>query len=174
MEVAHGSLPLTVAPSPTSRLLPLFAGALLAAAVPATPAAASHTVTVLNGHSRIVAVFHSAKCRRHPHAFKALTAKTASGYSLYASIEDFTGFHSYELLQDGNADPYVIVHGPGSSSYSNIFVPPFSSFGYGGIDFRHHGRLMGIGYSPAYSRGGGDAVTFTGAITCKYPAKRRR
>jgi hypothetical protein len=172
VEVAHFRREATMV---LRRLLLLFAGSTLAAAFAPTPAvAASHTVRVLDGHSRVVAVWHSAKCRKHRHDFKALTAKTASGYSLFASIDDFSGFHSYELLQSGNADPYVTVHGPGGVSYSNLNVPPFSSFGYGGLDFRKHGKLLGIGYSPAYSAGGSDAVTFTGVLTCKYPRKRRR
>lgn len=154
----------------------VVAGALLALALAGSPAALagkSHAVRVLDRDGHVVAVFHSAKCRRHIRAgdFKALTAKTSTGYTLFASIDEFTGFHNYQLVNGANADPYVVIGGPGDIRYSNLFRPPFPSPGFGQIRFSNHHKLMGIGYSPAYSRDGSDAVTFTGVLKCHYPRR---
>jgi hypothetical protein len=155
---------------------PLLVAGLVAPAA-GTAATADHTVSVINAKGRTVAEFTSAKCRVHKGgSFAALTGKTGTGYSLFVSIESFNGFGSYDLTQGANADPYVsVLHGGQNEvSYSNLNVPPFQSFGFGQIVFRRHGKLMGVGYSPAYAEGGTDAVTFTGVLRCEFPKKKRR
>ncbi len=128
----------------------------------------------------MIATFHSARCRKGGKGAKDFVAHGHSSngtYSLYVSIDQFSGFHHYELGLDRNADPFVIfsnAHSDSAPAYSNIFVPPFPSPGGGGIDFAGHGRLMGVGFSPAYSRDFSDAVTFTGVLTCRYKRKKRR
>jgi hypothetical protein len=70
-----------------------------------------------------------------------------------------------------NADPYVVFTAVGGTRYSNLNKPPFPSPGGGQVHFAKHGKLMGVGYSPAYSNDGSDAVSFTGVLTCKYPKR---
>jgi hypothetical protein len=149
--------------------------ALAVGLVGSPTALAAHEVKVLHG-KQVVAVFHSAQCVRRKHSFTALvTRKTNSGWGLYVQFDTgtFTGFHTYPLSPGVNADPYVVVHGgPNDVTYSNLNVPPFPSPGAGQIQFENHGKLMGVGYFPAYSVGGGDAVQFTGVLKCHYPKKK--
>ena len=164
------------APSRRFAVGSIVSGALLALGLsgsPAVLAGGQHQVTVLGGGGGVVAVFSSAKCRKHRGEFKALTGKTGTGYTLSVSIEDFSGFHTYDLVQSPSADPWISVHhGPSGVSYSNIHKPPFPSPGFGQIRFSDHHKLMGIGYSPAYSQDGSDAVTFTGVLRCRYPRNK--
>ena len=163
------------------RSLPRIAGLTATAlgvvavfAMVGTPASArdQHQVQVLDGNGQRVAAFTSARCRKTKAGFKLSSPRTASGYSLYAEIDDFSGFHTYDLTQGASADPWVSVYRRDTDTgYSNLNKPSFPSPGFGQIRFADHHRLVGIGYSPAYSPDSSDAVTFTGALRCHY--KRR-
>ena len=153
----------------------IVAGALLAFGTSGTTTvlAGQHQVTVLGGDGTVVATFGSAKCRKGKDGFKMLARKTGTGYTLYATIEDFSGYHTYDLAQGPSADPWVSLHRRrGDVSYSNLNRPPFPSPGFGQIRFSDHHKLIGIGYSPAYSGDGSDAVTFTGVLRCRYPRNK--
>ncbi|MEI6621527.1 MAG: hypothetical protein WCP28_06445 [Actinomycetes bacterium] len=143
---------------------------------PATASTAGHSVSVLGTTGKVVAEFTTAKCsKERDGTFTAIARTSTTGYNLYAVIEDFTGFGSYELGQDPNAKRWVSIRkGRKGVTYSNLHTPPFDSFGFGQIVFRKRGKLMGIGYSPAYAKGGTDAVTFTGVLTCQFPKKKRK
>lgn len=128
----------------------------------------SHAIKVLGTNGKVIATFHSAKCLKNKNGFFATTPHANGESYLHVRVEDFTGFHDYKLVQGGNADPYVVFAKGDGTRYSNLNRPPFPSHGGGELRFRDHGGLMGVGYSPAYSSDGADAVSFTGVVECKY------
>ena len=152
-----------------------LSGVVAIAGLAGTPTLAddSHSVTILNTHSDVAAEFHTAKCNKLKDGRFIATTKRVNGYKLIAVIDAFKGFGVYDLSQGRNADPYVIVSmNGGATRYSNLFEPPFPSPGFGQIRFSRGGKLMGVGYHPAYSMAGDDAVTVAGVLTCKYPKRK--
>ena len=143
---------------------------VIAAALPAV-AQAVHYLRVIDSSDHIVATFLSAKCVKNKNGFFATTPHPEGQKYLHVRIEDFTGFHKYELSVGANADPYVVFAATDGTRYSNLNKPPFPSPGGGQVHFAKHGKLMGVGYSPAYSSDGSDAVTFTGVLKCNYPKR---
>jgi hypothetical protein len=142
--------------------------ALTLAAPPLAGARDTHYVRVLDSSDHIIATFQSAKCVKNKNGFFATTPHPPGQKYLHVRIEDFTGFHKYELTMGGNADPYVVFAATDGTRYSNLNRPPFPSPGSGQVHFAKDGKLMGVGYSPAYSADGSDAVSFTGVLKCNY------
>lgn len=129
-------------------------------------------VLVVNADDAIVATFTSAKCKKGKRGFVA-TAED-NGYTLEVNIDDFKGFGDYDLTLGRDADPYVTLNnGPKNPTYSNLNEPPFPSPGFGAIHFKNRGKLMGVGFHPAWAKGGNDAVSIAGGLKCKYPKPKR-
>ena len=154
------------------RLLSTVALALSALVV-SSPAGAApdneYKVTVFH-EDEVVAEFTTAKCRKSRGGFVARTP-VVGGYRLFVAIDDFSGFHSYDLVHGKNADPYVVILQNGEAAFSNLYVPPFPVPGYGQVNFRSKGKLMGVGFQPTFNRAGTDGVVFAGAVRCQYPKK---
>lgn len=147
------------------------AAALVLAVSPSALARSTHYLRVIDSSDHIVATFLSAKCVKNKRGFFATTPHPQGQKYLHVRIEDFSGFHDYDLTVGGNADPYVVFAATDGTRYSNLNRPPFPSPGSGQVRFRKHGKLMGVGFSPAYSNDGSDAVTFTGVLKCNYPKR---
>jgi hypothetical protein len=160
-------------PAATRRLVGIAGAALVLtlAAAPGVGARGTHVLRVFDSGGFIVANFFSAKCTKNKNGFFATTPHPNGQKYLHVRIEEFTGFHKYELTVGGNADPYVVFTATDGTRYSNLFRPPFPSPGSGQVHFAKHGKLMGVGFSPAYSVDGSDAVTFTGVLKCNYPKR---
>ena len=120
----------------------------------------------------MAATFLSAECTKSKrNGFSATTPHANGAKYLHVKIDDFTGFHKYELTVGNQADPYVVFVATDGTRYSNLNRPPFPSPGGGQVHFAKHGKLMGVGYSPAYNGDASDAVTFTGVLKCNYPKR---
>ena len=129
----------------------------------------SPAVTVFSGETQ-VAVFTTARCRQSKGDFKALTA-AVNGYRLFVSIDEFDGFHTYDLEQGTDAGPHASITRNGESAFSTLYVPPFPAPGFGQVRFRGKGRTMGIGYQFMFNRDGTDGLVFAGALRCQYKRK---
>jgi hypothetical protein len=145
--------------------------ALILAAAPTALARGTHYVRVIDSSDHIVATFLTAKCVKNKRGFFATTPHPDGQKYLHVRIEEFTGFHNYDLTVGANADPYVVFAATDGTRYSNLNRPPFPSPGGGQVRFAQHGKLMGVGFFPAYNNDGSDAVTFTGVLKCKYPKR---
>jgi hypothetical protein len=166
-----------------------FAGVLLALALAfpgAALAAGSHQIQVLTSGSTVLTTFSSAKCEKRKASegtnriFHAISISKNRNYRLDVTIFDFKGFLAEYELNQGSIDPAPgvfltdLTDESGNGNYSNAFEPPYPSFGFGEIAFRHGGKLMGVGYGPAmYTADASDAVLLTGVVECKYKKKRR-
>jgi hypothetical protein len=159
---------------PALRLIALI-GALLALALPvssAHAAQAGHTVRVLIGQGRVVAIFTSAKCKIGKLGF--FSEASDSGYRLQADVIPFDGFRRYKL-ERGHFTPQVVrLISPSGVHYASDFVPPYPVHGGGAIHFSKDGALMGVGFSPMFSEDGSDAVTVAGVLPCNYPKKKTK
>jgi hypothetical protein len=129
-------------------------------------------VIVMSEGDEPVAEFTTAKCRKSHGSFMALTPRV-NGYRMFVSIEDFSGFHTYDLVRGQNADPYVSMTLNGESAFSTLFVPPFPVPGFGQVRFSPKGKIMGVGFQPMLNQAGTDGVVFAGALKCRYKGKRK-
>ncbi len=136
--------------------------------------ATAHQVTVLTSYG-LVAKFKTATCHRRKGRFELLTPKVDGGYSLFVSIADFDRKQRVYPVTQGKDDPLVSVVQHGSDlSYNNDNVPPFPVPAAGEIRFDPRApKLVGVGYTPAFTADATDAATITGVLTCKYPKRRR-
>lgn len=116
---------------------------------------------------QIVAEFTVAKCRKARGGFHAFTP-AVNGYRLFVSFDTFKGFRTYDLVQGRDADPYVSVLQNGEAQFSSLYVPPFPAPGFGQVNFSPSGKVMGVGYQPAFNQAGTDGVVFAGGLTCQY------
>lgn len=157
----------------TPKLLPIALLALIATTVSGPARAApdnTHKVIVMRDGSEPVAEFTTAKCRKSHGSFMALTP-SVNGYRMFVSIEDFSGYHTYDLVRGNNADPYVSMTLNGEAAFSTLYVPPFPIPGFGQVRFSPKGRLMGVGFQPMLNQAGTDGVVFAGALQCRYKKK---
>ncbi len=140
---------------------------------PSLAAAPVHQVRVLTQYG-LVAKFKKAKCREHKGNFDLLTKEVDGGYSLFVSIDNFEPKQDVYPVTQGKSNPFVSVVQHGSDlRYNNVNVPPFPAPGFGQIRFDDRDpKLIGIGYSHAYTRDATDAATITGVLKCKYPKRR--
>lgn len=147
---------------------------LIASPIAAPVHAASDTtpkVIVMTEGDQPVAEFTTAKCRKSRGSFVALTPRV-NGYRMFVSIEDFSGYHTYELQRGRNADPYVSISLNGESAFSTLFVPPFPVPGYGQVRFSRKGKLMGVGFQPMFNEAGTEGVVFAGGLKCQYKKRK--
>lgn len=144
----------------------------LAAAGPAGAAPDTDYKVTMFHNDEVVAEFTTAKCRKSHGGFVARTP-LVNGYRLFVAIDAFSGFHSYDLVLGKDADPYVVISQNGEAAFSNLYVPDFPVPGFGQVDFRSKGKLMGVGFQPTFNRAGTDGVVFAGAVRCSYPKKGR-
>jgi len=128
-------------------------------------------VIVMTEGDQPVAEFTTAKCRKSRGGFVALTPRV-NGYRMFVSIEDFSGYHTYELQRGRNADPYVSISLNGESAFSTLFVPPFPVPGYGQVRFSRKGKLMGVGFQPMFNEAGTEGVVFAGGLKCQYKKRK--
>jgi hypothetical protein len=155
---------------------------MLVAAAPVAPASRPFGVLVLAQNRNVVEVFDTAKCNRAHGDFNATASETQGRDTLRVYIQDFNfkGYVTYPIKLSDAAVVQVNVGireptaglGPGPHYYSNLNVPPFPSPGGGQLRFTQKGALMGVGFSPMYSRNFADAVTVTGVLRCTYPKKK--
>jgi hypothetical protein len=150
----------------------LLAAIVVLGSGPVAAAGAPHKVRVLDSHSRVVAVFTSAKCKVGRAGF--FSDAFNRGYHLEADVIPFDGFHRYALERGHFTPQVVILISPSGVRYASDYVPPYPVHGGGAINFASHGTLMGVGFSPMFSRDGSDAVTVAGVLACDYPKKRGR
>jgi hypothetical protein len=151
---------------------------LSATAIGGAPSQAAHAkghqVTVFTSYG-LVAKFKSAKCHRRHGGFDLVTPERDGGYSLFVSIQNFDPKQDVYPVTQGKDDPFVSVVQHGSDlRYNNVNVPPFPAPALGEIRFDPKDpKLVGVGYSPAFTSDASDAATITGVLTCKYPKRRR-
>ena len=94
-----------------SRRLIGVVGAICALTVTIAPPAGArktHVLRVIDSSDSIVANFYSAKCVKNKRGFFATTPHPDGQKYLHVRIEEFSGFHNYDLTVGANADPYVI------------------------------------------------------------------
>ena len=157
----------------------LLVAVVLAVVVGQAPSQAAdgkaHQVMVITQYG-LVAKFKTAKCRKRKDGFDLLTKEVDGGYSLFVSIDNFDPKQDAYPVTQGASDPFVSVVQHGSDlRYNNTNVPPFPAPGFGKIEFdKDHPKLVGVGYSHAYTHDATDAATITGVLTCKYPKRRAR
>lgn len=134
-----------------------------------------HQVKVLTRYG-LVAKFKSAKCRKRSGGFDLLTQEVDGGYSLFVSIDNLDPKQDVYPVTQGKSDPFVSVVQHGSDlRYNNVNKPPFPAPGFGEIRFDDKDpKLIGIGYSHAYTHDASDAATITGVLKCKYSKHRSR
>jgi hypothetical protein len=160
------------------RGLHLFAivGLLVVFSVLGSGASASagspHQVKVFDSHFHVVAVFSSAKCKIGRLGF--FSDAFSRGYHLEADVIPFSGFHHYPLRRGHFTPQVVILISPSGVRYASDYVPPYPVHGGGAINFTAGGTLMGVGFSPMFSRDGSDAVTLAGVVPCEYPKRKGR
>jgi hypothetical protein len=127
-------------------------------------------VIVMAEGDQPVAEFTTAKCRKSRGSFVALTPRV-NGYRMFVSIDDFSGYHTYDLVRGRNADPYVSMTLHGDAAFSTLYVPPFPVPGFGQVRFARKGKRMGVGFQPMFNEAGTDGVVFAGALKCQYKKK---
>ena len=155
----------------------LLCSALAAVVLGQAPSQAAkapvHQVVVLTQYG-LVAKFKTAKCRKREGGFDLLTKEVDGGYSLFASIDHLDKNQDTYPVTQGKSDPFVSVIQAGTDlRYNNSNVPPFPAPGFGQIQFdKRHPKLVGVGYSHAYTHDASDAATITGVLKCKYPKRR--
>lgn len=153
-------------------LLLTVAFVAIAAQAKVGAAPSPYRVTVFRDQeSDPLAVFRTARCTKRQGSFKALARSTDNKYSLFVSIENFTGFHRYDLDLDKNADPFfslTSVFDEDAPHYTNLNKPHFKVAAFGGIAFRNKGGLMGIGSDPAFDGTFKHKVALAGVVRCRY------
>lgn len=137
-----------------------------------TPAAPTPKVYVVDDDG-VVATFAHAQCRKRKGSFTAKATSGGGRFGLVVQIDDFSGFHEYDLDFGAQADPYVVFYqrfGDGPR-YSNLFKPSYPVAGGGRILWRNKGGLMGVGFSPTFSHSFNEAVDIAGGLRCHYPGR---
>jgi hypothetical protein len=143
----------------------------------ATSADTPHKLLVLHGKT-LAWTFHTAACAATKHRFTALVPGGVkhSPYALAVVINGYDGPGSYPIdfgPRQYEAKVYLDLYGPGNTHYSNTFIPPFPSPGYGHVYFMSKGALMGLAFGPAmYNQAASDAVSLTGVVSCSYRKRR--
>ena len=78
-----------------------------------------------------------------------------------------------EIVYGGDGDVDFHVTGPGGS-WTNLNRPPSAPPGGGTVRFNGNRKRMAIGFTAAFNGGFSSTVGVGGALTCKYPPKKKK
>ena len=151
------------------RLVPL--GTILVAL--SIPAAAQADVQVLSSEGDELASFKSAACKKGSKKLLSFTALAKSrGWRLRVNIfHGLTG--EKEIVFGGDGDVDFTVSGPGGS-FTNLNRPPQAPPGGGTVKFNRSRTRMALGFVAAFNGSFSQSVGVGGALTCKYPPKKKK
>jgi hypothetical protein len=147
-------------------------GALLLAL--SIPAAAEANVRVLTSDGDTLVSFSSASCKKASKKgalLKFIATAKKSGYRLSVNIFQLSDDIDLGYGGDGPAD--FTVSGPGGS-WTNLNRPPDAPPGGGAIRFNAKRTKLALGFSPAFNGSFSSSVGVGGALTCKYPPKKKK
>jgi len=152
-----------------TRYLPL---ALIALAL-SMPAAANANVQVLSAEGDELASFKSASCKKGSKKLLSFTGLAKSGgWKLRVNI--FHGLTAEkDIVYGGDGDVDFHITGPGGS-FTNLNRPPKAPPGGGTVRFNGSRKRMAIGFTAAFNGSFTQSVGIGGALTCKYPKKKKR
>jgi len=152
-----------------NRLIAL--GALVLAL--SVPAAAQADVKVLSAEGSQLASFKSAACKKGSKKLLSFTGLAKSGgWKLRVNI--FRGLDDEKNIvygSDGDVDFHVT--GPGGT-FTNLNTPPMAPPGGGAVRFNGNRKRMAIGFTAAFNGSFSQTVGIGGALTCKYPPKKKK
>jgi hypothetical protein len=140
----------------------------------AIPASAQANVRVLDSEGTTLVSFASASCKKASKKgalLKFIATARKSGYRLSVNIYRLSNDIDLGYGGDGPAD--FTVTGPGGS-WTNLNRPPNAPPGGGGIRFNGKRTRMSLGFTAAFDDGFSSSVGVGGALTCKYPKKKRK
>jgi len=137
------------------------------------PAAANANVDVLSAEGDELASFKSASCKKGSKKLLSFTALAKSrGWKLRVNI-----FHGLttdkDIVYGGDGDVDFHITGPGGS-FTNLNRPPNAPPGGGAVRFNGSRKRMAIGFTAAFNGSFTQSVGIGGALTCKYPKKKKR
>ena len=138
------------------------------------PAAANANVRVLDAEGSSLVSFKSASCKKASKKgalLKFIATAKAGGYKLTVNIYRLSNDIGLVYGGDGPAD--FTVRGPGGS-WTNLNRPPQAPPGGGAIKFNAKRTRLALGFSPAFDDGFSSSVGVGGALTCKYPKKKKK
>ncbi len=138
------------------------------------PAGAHANVRVLSPAGDQIVSFKSASCKKASKKgalLKFIATAKSGGYKLTVNIYRLSNNIGLSYGGDGPAD--FTVRGPGGS-WTNLNRPPNAPPGGGAIVFNAKKTRMGLGFSPAFDDGLASTVGVGGALTCKYPKKKKK
>ena len=137
------------------------------------PAAAQADVKVLSAEGDQLASFKSASCKKGSKKLLSFTSLAKSGgWRLRVNIfHGLTG--EKNIVYGGDGDVDFTVSGPGGS-FTNLNRPPDAPPGGGAVKFNGRRTRMALGFTAAFNGSFAQSVGVGGALTCKYPRKKRR
>ena len=137
------------------------------------PGAARADVKVLSAEGDELASFKSAACKKGSKKLLSFTGLAKSGgWKLRVNI--FHGLTAEkEIVYGGDGDVDFHVTGPGGS-WTNLNRPPSAPPGGGAVRFNGNRKRMAIGFTAAFNGGFSSTVGVGGALTCKYPPKKKK
>lgn len=137
------------------------------------PAAAQANVTVLSAEGDELASFRSAACKKGQPRLLSFTALAKSGgWRLRVNI--FRGLtRGKDIVYGGDGDVDFTVTGPGGS-FTNLNRPPNAPPGGGAVKFNGSRTRMALGFTAAFNGSFSQTVGVGGALTCKYPPKKKK
>jgi hypothetical protein len=137
------------------------------------PAVAQADVQVLANDGSELASFKSASCKKGSPKLLSFTSLAKSdGWRLRVNIfHGLTTEKNISYGSDGDVD--FTVSGPGGS-FTNLNRPPDAPPGGGAVKFNGKRTRMAIGFTSAFNGSRTDSVGIGGALTCKYPKKKKK
>lgn len=124
--------------------------------------------------------FTTAKCGKERDGdFRARAVSTDKAWKMTLDIPNFKGYgRAYDIpLSTYDPDVAAVFIKPthaDSPVYASYHVPSFPVPGFGQVNFKKRGKLMGIGFGPAmWDERATSAITFAGVVTCRYKKKPR-
>lgn len=138
------------------------------------PSVAQANVRVLNPDGTALVSFKSATCKKATKKkalLKFIATAKSGGYRL--SVNIFRLSNDIDLVYGGDGPADFTVSGPGGS-WTNLNRPPDAPPGGGGIRFNAKKTRMALGFSPAFDDSLSSTVGVGGALTCKYPKKKKK
>lgn len=147
----------------------------------AAPSASAQIQILDSNSSNKVDTITKGKCRvsgKKGNRDFFLAAKSDKGKFLLTVFIDapvFTGFGDTYIVYYGSPDPQIFLHRNSDDEvFSNFKLPgtPAGVVGGGAVAFRKQGKRVGIGLSPAVSKGADEGYVFAGPINCSYRKKR--
>jgi hypothetical protein len=138
------------------------------------PAAANANVRVLDSDGTSIVSFKSAACKKASKKgalLKFIATAKSGGYKLTVNIYRLS--NDIGLIYGGDGPADFTVRGPGGS-WTNLNRPPQAPPGGGAIKFNAKRTRLALGFSPAFDDALSSTVGVGGALTCKYPKKKKK